>query len=42
MEPIPEILQERFDFLEVTDRKSMIYDRRDQFVSREIFIFKPK
>lgn len=40
--PLPEVLCERFDFLEVTDRKSIIYDRKDQFVSREIFIFKLK
>lgn len=37
--PVPEVLLERFDFLEVTARKSIIYDRKDQFVSREIFIF---
>jgi tRNA G10 N-methylase Trm11 len=37
--PLPEVLKERFGFLEVTERKSIIYDRKDQFVSREIFIF---
>lgn len=37
--PLPEVLEERYDFLSVTARKSIIYDRKDQFVSREIFIF---
>ncbi len=40
LDPLPQVLKERFDFLEVTARKSIIYDRKDQFVSREIFIFK--
>lgn len=38
--PVPEIVIEKYPFLEVTKRKSIIYDRKDQFVSREIFIFK--
>lgn len=38
--PLPQVLLEKFDFLAVTPRKSIIYDRKDQFVSREIFIFK--
>lgn len=38
--PVPEVLLERFNFLRVTPRESIIYDRKDQFVSREIFIFK--
>ena len=38
--PIPEVVLEKYPFLEVTPRKSIIYDRKDQFVSREIFIFK--
>ncbi|MBI4050613.1 MAG: hypothetical protein HY396_01410 [Candidatus Doudnabacteria bacterium] len=40
LDPLPDVLLERFDFLQVTERKSIIYDRKDQFVSREIFIFK--
>ena len=39
LSPLPAVLLERFDFLQVTERKSIIYDRKDQFVSREIFIF---
>ena len=42
IDPLPTVLTERFDFLQVTKRKSMIYDRKDQFVSREIFVFKLK
>jgi len=38
--PLPEVVLEKFDFLQVTARKSMIYDRKDQFVSREILILK--
>ena len=38
--PLPEIVLESYDFLQVTNRNSIIYDRKDQFVSREIFIFK--
>lgn len=40
IDPIPPVVLEKFDFLQVTPRKSIIYDRKDQFVSREIFIFK--
>ena len=40
VDPLPPVLLESFDFLQVTKRKSIIYDRKDQFVSREIFIFK--
>ncbi|MDP3993466.1 MAG: DNA methyltransferase [Candidatus Doudnabacteria bacterium] len=40
VDPVPAVLLERFDFLQVTKRKSIIYDRKDQFVSREIFIFR--
>ncbi len=39
IDPLPSVLIDRFDFLRVTERKSIIYDRKDQFVSREIFIF---
>ncbi len=38
--PLPEVVLERFSFLQSTARHSIIYDRKDQFVSREIFIFK--
>lgn len=40
VKPLPDIVLEKFDFLQVTPRGSIIYDRKDQFVSREIFIFK--
>ncbi len=40
VDPLPSVLRERFPFLGVTERNSIIYDRKDQFVSREIFIFK--
>lgn len=40
VDPLPEVVLESFAFLRVTERKSIIYDRKDQFVSREIFIFK--
>ncbi|OGE83183.1 MAG: hypothetical protein A2846_03440 [Candidatus Doudnabacteria bacterium RIFCSPHIGHO2_01_FULL_49_9] len=40
LNPLPEVVLEKFTFLQVTPRKSIIYDRKDQFVSREIFIFK--
>ena len=39
VDPLPAVLMERYNFLQVTPRKSIIYDRKDQFVSREIFIF---
>ena len=40
--PIPDVVIEKYDFLRITSRKSIIYDRKDQFVSREIFVFKLK
>ncbi|MDP3741044.1 MAG: hypothetical protein Q8R08_01815 [bacterium] len=40
LDPLPNVVLEKYDFLQVTPRKSVIYDRKDQFVSREIFIFK--
>jgi tRNA G10 N-methylase Trm11 len=40
VDPLPRILLLKFEFLMVTPRGSIIYDRKDQFVSREIFIFK--
>lgn len=42
VDPLPAVLLERFEFLQVTARRSIIYDRKDQFVSREIFIFENK
>lgn len=36
--PLPDVLLEKYRFLMVTKRNSIIYDRKDQFVSREIFI----
>ncbi len=40
VDPLPEIVVEKYPFLQITARKSLVYDRKDQFVSREIFIFK--
>jgi len=39
LDPLSEGLTTKYRFLRVTPRKSMIYDRRDQIVAREIFIF---
>lgn len=36
---IPSILAESMPFLKLTDRKTAIYDRKDQIVAREIVIF---
>jgi tRNA G10 N-methylase Trm11 len=36
---IPSILAESMPFLNLTDRKTAIYDRKDQIVAREIVIF---
>ncbi len=38
LDPLPEFLAKKYKFLKVTDRKSMIYDRRDQIVAREVFV----
>ena len=40
--PLPEELLKKYEFLKVTSRKSIIYDRKDQIVVREIIIFKVK
>ena len=40
VDPLPEIVAEKYPFLQITARKSLVYDRKDQFVSREIFIFR--
>jgi tRNA G10 N-methylase Trm11 len=37
--PIPLDLKAKYKFLRVTDRNSMVYDRKDQVVAREIIIF---
>lgn len=42
VEPVPQIVLEKYDFLQVSKRGGIIYDRKDQFVSREIFILKVK
>src|SRR3989344_5418211 len=39
LDPLSEGLTTKYRFLRVTPRKYMIYDRRDQIVAREIFIF---
>jgi tRNA G10 N-methylase Trm11 len=39
LDPIPEQIRAKYKFLKVTDRKSIIYDRKDQIVAREIIIF---
>jgi tRNA G10 N-methylase Trm11 len=38
-DPIPEALRTKYKFLRVTGRKSIVYDRKDQVVAREIVIF---
>lgn len=40
LDPLPEFLSVKYKFLKVTPRKSLIYDRNDQVVAREIFVFK--
>lgn len=40
--PIPEAIQKAYPFLKITPRNSIIYDRKDQVVVREIVIFKVK
>jgi len=39
-DPIPLETLEKYKFLKVTDRKTIIYDRKDQVVAREIVIIK--
>jgi tRNA G10 N-methylase Trm11 len=38
LDPLPEYLVTKYRFLRVTPRKSMIYDRKDQVVAREILV----
>jgi hypothetical protein len=40
LDPLPEFLTAKYKFLKVTPRKSMMYDRSDQVVAREIFVIK--
>jgi len=40
--PVPEVVVGKYAFLQITKRGSIIYDRKDQFVSREIFVLKLK
>lgn len=39
LDPLPDFLVKKYRFLKVTERKSCVYDRRDQIVAREIVIF---
>jgi tRNA G10 N-methylase Trm11 len=39
LDPISEPIRTKYKFLKVTGRKTMIYDRKDQVVAREIVIF---
>ncbi len=39
LDPIPAPIKAKYRFLRVTGRKSVVYDRKDQIVAREIFIF---
>jgi len=39
LDPLSEYLTAKYRFLKVTPRKSVIYDRKDQVVAREIIIF---
>ncbi|HEV8601487.1 MAG TPA: DNA methyltransferase [Patescibacteria group bacterium] len=38
LDPLPAGLAEKYKFLRVTPRKSVVYDRKDQIVAREIII----
>jgi hypothetical protein len=38
-DPLPIPLMTKYKFLKVTPRNSIVYDRKDQVVAREIFIF---
>jgi len=38
LDPLPVNLSAKYRFLRVTPRKSIIYDRKDQLVAREIFV----
>jgi tRNA G10 N-methylase Trm11 len=38
LDPLPDFLVKKYKFLRVTPRKSLIYDRKDQVVAREIFV----
>ena len=40
LDPLPESCSAKYKFLKLTERKSIIYDRKDQVVAREILIFK--
>ncbi len=39
LDPLPAYLRTKYRFLKVTDRGSVMYDRKDQVVAREIIIF---
>jgi tRNA G10 N-methylase Trm11 len=39
LEPIPDSLRAKYKFLRVTNRRTIVYDRKDQIVAREILIF---
>lgn len=38
LDPIPPDISRKYKFLKVTDRKSIVYDRKDQVVAREIIV----
>lgn len=38
LDPLPPYLPAKYRFLRVTPRKSIVYDRKDQVVAREIFV----
>ena len=38
LDPLPGYLSSKYKFLKVTPRKSIIYDRKDQVVAREILV----
>ena len=39
LDPIPEALRLKYKFLRITGRNTVVYDRKDQVVAREIVIF---
>lgn len=39
LDPLPPEVAKKYKFLKVTERKSIVYDRKDQIVAREIIVF---
>lgn len=39
LDPLPDHLAKKYKFLKITERKSVVYDRKDQVVAREVVVF---